>query len=682
MRKFALKSVIALLILSSTISIFGFTPGDDESKKRGFDLQNLDKSVSPAQDFYQFAIGGWIKNHPIPDDQTRWGAFTVLQEENNKVLRKIVDEAAANQTWVKGSPKQKIGDFYSTAMDSIRVERMGYKPIIPELQKIDAIKNKSVLVEHLAGEYLNGNGLIFGFGIGIDAKKSDVNAAYLSQGGLGLPDVEYYTKDDNRSKEIREKYILHISNMFQLIDVDKETASKNAQRIMDVETMLAKISNTRLENRDPIKTYNKMTIDNLTNLSGSFDWKKYFEILGVNINVVIVRQPKFFAGLGKTIDEVSLDDWKLYFKWDLLRSSAPALSSPFVNERFNFTGRFLTGAKTLQPRWKRMIQAVNGSMGELLGQIYVSEVFPPEAKERAKLVVANLLTSMGESIKTNLWMSDETKKQALLKLGTFGVKIGYPDKWKDYSDLTIERDTYYKNLERVSKWATKDDLSKLGKPVDPTEWGMSPQTVNAYYSPTRNEIVFPAGILQPPFFNQNADDAINYGAMGAVIGHEISHGFDDQGRKYDEKGNIRDWWTADDNGKFQTRAKKLIDEFNSFTVVDTFKVNGALTLGENIGDLGGLTVSYNAFKNTEQFKKNEMIDGFTPMQRFYLGWAQVWATNARDEALKLQVKTDVHSPSAQRVNGPLMNLPEFFNAFDVKPGDKMRNSDENMVKIW
>ncbi len=682
MKSFSFKPFFAILVLSFTLTIFGAVPGDDESKKRGFDLQNLDKSVSPAQDFYKYAVGGWVKNNPIPDDQTRWGAFTVLQEDNNKVLRKIVEEAAANQSWVKGSAKQKIGDFYATAMDSVRIEKLGYKPIVPELQKIDAIKGKNELVKHLATQYINGNSLIFGFGVGIDAKKSDVNAAYLSQGGLGLPDVEYYTKEDARSKEIREKYVQHIANMFQLIDVDKETASKNAERIMDVETKLAKISNTRLENRDPIKTYNKMAIDNLSNLSPNFDWKKYFDLIGVNMNVVIVRQPKFFSGLGQVFEEVSLDDWKLYFKWDLLRSSANALSSAFVNERFNFTGKFLTGAKVLQPRWKRMIQAVNGSMGELLGQIYVSEVFPPEAKERAKGIVANLLASMGESIKSNQWMSDDTKKQALVKLGTFGVKIGYPDKWKDYGELNIERDTYYKNLERVSIWATKDNLAKLGKPIDPTEWGMSPQTVNAYYSPTRNEIVFPAGILQPPFFNQKADDAINYGAMGAVIGHEISHGFDDQGRKYDEKGNIRDWWTKEDNDKFQGRAKKLIDEFNTFVVVDTFKVNGALTLGENIGDLGGLTVSFNAFKNTEQFKKNEPVDGFTPQQRFFLGWAQVWATNARDEALKLQVKTDVHSPSVQRVNGPLMNLPEFFEAFGVKPGDNMRNSDDKLVKIW
>ena len=683
MKNFSFKAVLLLLILFSATKFFGFTPGDEESRKKGFDLQNLDKSASPVQDFYQYSVGGWMKNNPCPDDQSRWGSFTILQENNNKILRKIVDEAAANQGWVKGSAKQKIGDFYSTAMDSTRIEKLGYKPIIPDLKKIDALNNKKELVKYLAEEYLAGSSYIFNFYIDIDAKKSDTHAAYLDQGGLGLPDVEYYTKDDSRSKEIREKYSAHVANMFKLIDIDQTTAAQNAQSVVNTETKLASISNTRLENRDPIKTYNKMTVESLSNLSGNFDWKKFYELIGLkNLSVVIVGQPKFFAALGKTVDEVSLDDWKVYLKWNVLRSSASALSSAFVNERFEFTGKYLNGAKTMQPRWKRMIQAVNGSLGELLGQIYVESAFPPEAKNRAKVIVDNLLVSMGESIKNNQWMGDETKKQALIKLSTFGVKIGYPDKWRDYSELIIERDTYAKNLERVGKWARAKNLAKLGQPIDPTEWGMSPQTVNAYYEPTRNEIVFPAAILQPPFFNQNADDAINYGAMGAVIGHEISHGFDDQGRKFDEKGNIREWWTKEDNDKFQARAKKLVDEYNDFVVVDTFKVNGALTLGENIGDLGGLTVSYNAFKNADQFKKGEKIDDFTPQQRFFLGWAQVWATNARNEYLKMQVKTDVHSPSLQRVNGPLMNMPEFFEAFGVKPGDKMRNAEDKIVKIW
>lgn len=666
--------VYSFLVLNGTISA---------QSNNGFDLKNLDKAANPAQDFYQFSVGGWVKSNPIPDDQVRWGSFTVLAEDNNVVLRKIIEEAAANQSWGKGTAKQKIGDFYAVAMDSIRIEKMGYKPIIPDLKNIDALKNKKELIKYLAQEYVKGNGLIFGFGVGVDAKKSEMNTAYLSQGGLGLPDVEYYTKDDARSKDIREKYTAHVANMFKLIDVAPEVAVAYSKAVMNVEGKLAAASNTRLENRDPIKTYNKMTIDNLIKLSGSFDWENYFELIGLsNMDLLVVRQPKFFTRLGGIMDEVSLDDWKVYLKWNVLRGSANSLSSAFVNERFDFTQRFLNGAKAMQPRWKRMVQAVNGSLGELLGQIYVEKAFPPEAKQRAKAIVDNLLVAMGESIKGLEWMSDETKKQALVKLGTFGVKIGYPDKWKDYSDLEIVRDSYYKNLEHVSAWAVKQNLAKLGKSVDKQEWFMSPQTVNASYNPTKNEITFPAGILQPPFFNQKADDAINYGAMGAVIGHEISHGFDDQGRKYDQKGNIRDWWTKEDNDKFQARAKKLIEEYNGFVVVDTFKVNGALTLGENIGDLGGLTISYAAFKNTEQFKKNEKIDEFSPAQRFFLGWAQVWSTNARDEFLKTQVKTDVHSPSVQRVNGPLMNMPEFFEAFAVKPGDKMRAPEDKIVKIW
>lgn len=649
---------------------------------RGFDLSNLDKSADPTKNFYQFAVGGWVKNNPIPDDQVRWGSFTILAEDNNKILRQIIEEAAANQNWEKGSAKQKIGDFYAVAMDSVKIEKLGYKPIIPDLKKIDALSKKDLL-KYLADEYLNGNGLIFGFNIGVDAKKSDTYVPQLGQGGLGLPDVEYYTKDDNRSKEIRAKYLEHVANMFKLIDVNPELASQYANKVLDIETRLAKISNTRLENRDPIKLYNKMTIDNLQKLSPDFDWKKYFELVGLpDLNLVVVAQPKFFSGLGNVLNEVPFDDWKVYFKWNVLRSSANALSSPFVNERFDFTQRFLNGAKAMQPRWKRVVQSVNMTMGELLGQIYVEKYFPPEAKERAKAIVNNLLVAMGESIKNLEWMSDATKQQALTKLSTFGVKIGYPDKWRDYSGLTIERDSYIKNLERVSKWARQQNLARLGKPVDKQEWYMSPQTVNASYNPTKNEITFPAGILQPPFFNQNADDAINYGAMGAVIGHEITHGFDDQGRKFDEKGNIREWWTKEDATKFQERAQKLINEYNSFVVVDTFKVNGALTLGENIADLGGLTISFAAFKKTDQYKKGEMIDGFTPAQRFFLGWAQVWATNARDEYLKMQIKTDVHSPSVQRVNGPLMNIPEFWEAFGVKPGDPMRNPDDKVVKIW
>lgn len=675
-----LKRTVYIFIL---VFILILTLTTRAQKKVGFDTNNLDRTVSPSKDFYQFAVGGWVKNNPIPDDQTRWGSFSILAEENNKQLRKIVEAAAANKNWAKGSPEQKIGDFYATGMDSVRIEKDGYKPIIADLKAIDGLKNKKELTKFLAEMHLRGTGALFNFFVRDDAKKSSMNAPYLSQGGLGLPDIEYYTKDDNRSKEIRGKYLQHVTNIFKLIDIDSESAAKYSQIILDIETKLAKASNTRLENRDPEKVYNKMTIENLKQIATNFEWDLYFQNMGVeNINLVIVSQPKFIAAMAQTINQIPMVEWKIYLKWNVILDAASTLSSPFVNERFDFTQKFLAGSKAMPPRWKRIIGAVNGAMGELLGQIYVKEYFSQGAKERAQKIVATLLVSMGESIKGLEWMSDDTKEQALIKLSKFGVKIGYPDKWKDYSELNIERDSYYKNLERARRWARKVNLSKIGKPVDRLEWGMTPQTVNASYSPTKNEITFPAAILQPPFFDQSADDAINYGAMGAVIGHEISHGFDDQGRKFDASGNIKDWWTKEDADKFKARAQKLIDQYNNFVVIDTFKVNGALTLGENIGDLGGLTISFTALKKTDQFKKGEEIDGFTPAQRFFLGWAQVWATNSRPEALKLQVKTDVHSPSIQRVNGPLQNLPDFFEAFDVKPGDEMRSPDDKIVKIW
>lgn len=674
------KKAVYILIITLT-SIFTLTT--QAQKKTGFDTKNLDRSVSPAQDFYQFANGGWMKNNPLPDEYSRFGSFEVLQDENNKILKNILETSAANKNWTKGSAQQKIGDFYATGMDSIRIEKDGYKPIFSDLKMIDALQNKKELVKYLAEKHLSGVGGFFGFFVRADAKKSTMMAPYLSQGGISLQDVEYYTKDDARSKQIREKYLIHAANMFKLINVDTATAYQYAQTIMNIETKFAKASNTRLENRDPLKTYNKMTLDNLKTISNGFNWNLYFENLGVgNVDIIIVGQPRFFAELGKIVDEVSLDDWKIYMKWNLIRSTAGALSSPFVNELFDFNGKFMSGTKAMQPRWKRVLQSVNGAMGELVGQLFVQEAFPPEAKARAKAIVDNLIVAMGENIKNLEWMSQETKSQAFYKLSSFGVKIGYPDKWKDYSGLEVARDSYIKNLVRARKWARKENLSKIGKPVDKLEWNMTPQTVNANYSQTHNEITFPAAILQPPFFNKDTDDAINYGAMGVVIGHEISHGFDDQGRKYDAAGNIKDWWTKEDNDKFQDRAKKLSDHYSSLVAIDTFRVDGALTLGENIGDLGGLTVSFAAFKNTDQYKKGESIDGFTPAQRFFLGYAQIWANNIRPEELKLRLKTDVHSPGRERVLGPLRILPEFFEAFDVKPGDAMRNPDDKILKIW
>ncbi len=680
MRKQFLSTIIFMTLLSF-VSLQA--SNKNQNNKPGFDPNNIDRAVSPAQDFYKFAVGTWVKSNPIPDEYSRFGSFEVLQEENNVVLKKILDEAAANKNWEKGSARQKIGDFFATGMDSARIERDGYKPLLPLFKEIDAIKNKKELVNKVSEFHGMGLGILFNFFVDVDEKKSDMYVAQLSQSGTSLPDVEYYTKDDTRSKEIRDKYVQHVANMFKLVNTDSQDAESYSQKILAIETELAKVSNTRLENRDPLKTYNKMTIGGLKKLTSNFDWNTYFEVVGIeDPSVIVVAQPKFVEGMNKILDETSLEDWKVYLKWQLMRRTAGALSSEFVNESFDFNGKFLNGQKILQPRWKRILANVNASLGELLGEIYVAEVFPPEAKARAKKIVDNLLVSMGESIKNVEWMSDATKQQALKKLSTFGVKIGYPDKWTDYSALEVSRASYFQNLRNAMAWAKKDNMKKLGQPVDRTEWGMNPQTVNAYYNPVMNEICFPAAILQPPFFNQNADDAINYGAMGVVIGHEITHGFDDQGRMYDENGNIREWWTKEDNEKFKERSQKLVDQYNSFVAIDTFKVDGALTLGENIADLGGLTVSFAAYKKTDEFKKGESIDGFTPAQRFFLGYAQVWANNIRPEALKLRLKTDVHSPGYQRVNGPLMNLPEFFEAFDVKPSDPMRNTDDKIVKIW
>ncbi|MEW6195380.1 MAG: M13 family metallopeptidase [Bacteroidota bacterium] len=662
--------------------IIAFSASSAQQNK-GFNLNNLDKNVSPKEDFYGYSVGGWLKNNPIPDEYSRWGTFEKLDETTNDQLKIILEKASGGKNYAPGSPEQKIGDFYTTGMDSATIERLGAKPLLPELAKTNVVRNTKDLINLFAEEALYGVRVPFNLFASVDAKKSDLMVARLWQGGISLPDVEYYTKDDARSKEIREKYVEYIANMFRLTNVGEDEAKANAQVVMNIETRLAKASNTRLQNRDPEKTYNKMSIRQLKKISEGFDWDVYFEGLGIeNPNVVVVGQPQFFEEIGKMMNDVKLNDWMVYLKWHMINNAANALSSDFVNEHFNFYGKFLNGTKALQPRWKRILQSADNEIGDLIGQIYVDQYFPPEAKERARAIVNSLVTAMGESIKNLEWMSSETKEQALNKLSKFTVKIGYPDKWIDYSELEIKRDTYFKNLLRTNYWASKDNLAKIGKPVDKTEWGMTPQTVNAYYSPTRNEIVFPAAILQPPFFDQNADDAINYGAMGAVIGHEITHGFDDQGRKYDANGNIKDWWTKDDNDKFQVRANKLADQYSSYAAIDTFHVNGKLTLGENIADLGGLTISFAAFKNTEQFKENEMIDGFTPAQRFFLGWAQVWANNIRDEALKLRLKTDVHSPGRFRAFGPLKNMSEFFEAFDVKPGDAMRNPDDKVVKIW
>jgi len=653
---------------------------EKEDTPIGFNRAMMDTTVRPQDDFYHYAVGNWLKENPVPDDQTIWGGFTILYEETNKQVKEIIDDAVK---YAKKNPqtiKEKVGLFYSVGMDTATIEKLGISPLKKELDIIEAAKTKEDLIKVIAHMHIYTSSPLFAFYSSVDAKNSKYEIAGIWQAGLGLPDRDYYLNKDKRSQEIRTKYKEHIKNMFTLAGC--KYPEKRAATIMEIETELAKFSNTRLENRDPQATYNKMSIDKIINLAPDFNWKVYLTEIGVpDIDSININQPKFISGVSTLFEKTPVDDWKIYLKWNLLRSMSPYLSNKFVDEQFNFTGKFLSGQKVNRPRWKRVLSATNSVMGEAVGQLYVAKHFPPEAKKRAQKIVETLKTSMGESIKNNTWMSEATKKEALKKLSLFGVKIGYPDKWRDYTELEVT-DNYVQNIINSNYFDHQEMLSKINKPVRTWEWGMTPQTINAYYSPTRNEIVFPAAILQFPFYNYKLDDAINYGAMGAVIGHEITHGFDDQGKQYDGKGNIRNWWKDEDSKRFKERVQVIIDQFNEYVAIDTFHINGTLTQGENVADLGGLTVAFNAFKKTEQYKKGTIIDGFTPAQRFFLSWAQVWKNNIRPDALKLRLKTDVHSPGQFRVIGPLSNLHPFFEAFNVKEGDSMRRPEDKIVKIW
>ena len=671
-------SGIALLFLL----IMGCSGMESETEKVvGFNLNNIDSTVNPSENFYDYAVGNWIKNNPIPDDQTRWGAFNVLIEETNDQVKTIIDDAVSKVGEGNASLGGKVGVFYNSGMDTLKIEKLGYTPIKEELEKISSLDNKENLVKYIAHMHKYIGNPLFAFYSTVDAKNSDSVIAGIWQSGLGLPDRDYYVKEDERSQEIRTKYVEHVKNMFNLIGA--KNSENSAKTIMKLETRLAKSSNTNLENRNPEATYNKLLLKEIVKHAEGFDWELYFTELEIgDPGVADVGQPKFIAEVGKMMESVPLEEWKEYLTWNLLRSMSPYLSSDFVNERFEFTGKFLSGQKVNKPRWKRVQATTSAALGEAIGQLYAEKYFPPEAKEKALKIVEALKVSMKESIEGSEWMTDETKKQALIKLNAFGLKIGYPDKWTDYSEFNVKNDSFIENIFASNYFDHKETLAKINKPVRDWEWPLTPQTVNAGYSPTKNEIIFPAAILQSPFFNVNVDDAINYGGMGYVIGHEMTHGFDDQGRQYDEKGNIRDWWTQEDSDNFKERTQKIIDQFSAFEPIEGLHINGELTQGENIADLGGLIVSFNAFKKTEQYKKGELIDGFTPAQRFYLNSAQVWKTNIRDEALEVQIKTDPHSPAKYRVLGPLKNIPEFYEAFNVKEGDGMYRPSEQRVKIW
>ncbi|RTQ45258.1 M13 family peptidase [Hymenobacter gummosus] len=652
----------------------------------GLNVANIDKSASPCQDFNQYASGNWYKNNPIPAAETRWGSFNELADKNNAVMRQILQEAAANKNAAKGTNAQKVGDYYYTAMDTMAIEKAGLTPLKPELDRISAIKNLDGLQMSIARSMQLQTGAFFGTYVGQDDKISSQYAVNFYQGGLSLPDRDYYLKDDARSKNIRAAFQTYLINTFKLAGDNEATAKKNAATIMRLETRLAKASKTRVELRNPEANYNKMTVAALQKKYPNLNPKHILDHIDLkSAKEVIVGQPLFFQELNTMLKQEPLADLKTYLRWHLVTSMTSALPQSFNDESFKLT-QVLTGAKKQQPRWKRMNRATDGALGEAFGQLYVDKAFTPETKAKAMTMVQNIKEAMGEHIQQSDWMSEATKKEAMRKLNAFTVKIGYPDQWKDYSALTISRDSYLQNVIATRLWSYKDNTSKLGKPIDRKEWGMTPPTVNAYYNPSMNEIVFPAGIMQPPFFDPKADDAVNYGGMGAVIGHEITHGFDDQGRQYDADGNLKDWWTKEDAEKFEARAAVVGKQYDAFSPVDSVFVNGSLTMGENLADLGGLAISYTALHKElkRQYPDGNYpkYDGLTPDQRFFLSWAQVWRTNARPEFLRQQVLTDPHSPAQFRTNGPLMNMPQFYEAFGCKEDAKMVRAQAQRAKVW
>jgi putative endopeptidase len=653
-----------------------------EPTKPAIDLANFDKNIKPGDDFFRYVNGGWMKNNPIPADESRWGAFNVLNLENQKKLRTLFEEAAIGSN--KESDWMKIGDFYSSGMDTNSIEKQGIAPLKPFMDKIEAIKTIED-VQKVAGEFNNyGISTLFGTYAGADEKNSVMNIFNLYQGGLGLPDRDYYTQKDDRMKKIRDEYVKHLTKMFELSGQTTEVAAKSAITVMKLETQMATASRTRLDLRDPIKNYNKMPLADLQKQTPKFNWNLYLENLGVkNPADVNVGQPEFFVEISRMMEGISVDEWKTFLKWKLLNETADYLSKAFVEQNFAFYGKVLTGSQQLQDRWKKVLNTTSGLLGEAVGKIYVEKYFPPQAKQRMLKLVDNLKIALETRIKKLDWMSDVTKTKAVQKLSKMAVKIGYPDKWKDFTSLAISRDSYVMNVLNANKFLVADNLNKVNKPVDKMEWHMSPQTVNAYYSPNGNEIVFPAAILQPPFFYLEADDAVNYGAIGVVIGHEMTHGFDDQGRQYDADGNLTDWWTPEDASKFNEKVQILVNQFNTYTAIDSMKIDGKLTVGENIADLGGLTVSLEALRKAANNNvENPKIDDFTPLQRFFISYSQVWRQNIRNEELIKRLKEDVHSPGEFRVNGGLVNIPEFYQAFNVNETKKMFAAPDKRPIIW
>jgi putative endopeptidase len=651
----------------------------------GIDLTNLDTAVNPRNDFYAYACGGWMQKNPLKPEFARYGTFDQLRENNQQQLNDLIDELSKGQN-SEGSVQQKVADLYNVGMDEATLNAQGKAPIVDELQAIAAIGSREQLAAKMVALHAQQISPFFSFFGEADFANSDMNIGWLYQGGLSLGERDYYLDDDERSKEIRAKFVEHIAAMLALAGYDSISgvgAAALAQQIFDLEVRLAKASMDKHTQRMPEKIYNKISVEELKKLAPGFSWADFFAAAGLSdMQELNVSQPAFIREVSAILKDESIDKLKAYLAWTYIDAAASYLSDDFVNQNFEFYGKVMSGREELRPRWKRTVDVVNGAMGEAVGQAYVAKYFPASSKERMVALVKNLQAALADRISALPWMTDTTKAKALEKLATFRVKIGYPDKWRDYSKLEIKKDSYWQNILRSNRFDFEYLMSEVNKPLDKEKWAMFPQTVNAYYNPTTNEICFPAGILQPPFFNKDADDAVNYGAIGVVIGHEMTHGFDDQGRKYDAKGNLNDWWTATDSRQFEERAQTLVEHFNRIEVLPGLNADGKFTLGENIADFGGLQVAYEALQKASTGKPQGKIDGFTPDQRFFVAYATLWASNIRDKEVERLTKIDVHSLGRWRVNGTLPHVNTFAQAFGVQPGDGMYLDPEKRASIW
>jgi putative endopeptidase len=668
----------ALYTLAGACALYAQTAAPKASMIH-FDVKAMDKTADPCKNFYQYACGSWMKSNPIPPDQAHWGRFDELAERNRETLHQILEEAAKPNP-NRDADTQKIGDYYAACMDEKALDAKGLAPLQPELDRLKNLKDKSELAAEIAHLHRIGIGSLFDFGSGQDFKDSSLVVAQLDQSGLGLPDRDYYLKDDPKSVEIRQKYLTHVQRMFELAGDKPEEAKAHAATVMKLETEMAKGSLDRVSRRDPEKIYHPLKKADMATLAPNFQWAQYFTgTRAPGFDAIVVSWPDFFKTVNTLIQSTPLDDWKTYIKWHMLHSEVPVLPTTFLKENFDFYGKTLNGIEEMRPRWKRCVDYTDQQLGEALGKKYVEKTFGAEGKERMLKMVHALETAMGQDIEKLSWMTPTTKKEAMVKLRAITNKIGYPEKWRDYSSVVIKRDDPMGNGFRSDEFEFQRQVDKIGKPVDRLEWGMTPPTVNAYYDPQMNNINFPAGILQPPFFDKTMDDAVNFGGIGMVIGHELTHGFDDEGRQFDPKGNLRDWWTEKDGKEFQERAACVADEYSGFSVAKGANINGKLTLGENTADNGGARIALMALLNTIG-TTGKQIDGMTPEQRFFVSFGQIWCSNDREEALRLQVQTDPHSPPEFRVNGVVQNMPEFQKAFSCKAGQPMvKNS---ACRVW